>query len=240
MGTSRYNRQLILPGFGERAQQKLKASSVFVAGAGGLGAPVCYYLAAAGVGNLIVVDYDTVELSNLNRQILHGTSDIDAPKVQSAMEVLSDLNPDINIKVHQVKIDDETIKNLAKNADIIVDCLDNLKTRYVLNRFSIENNVPVMHAGIEAWSGQLTLMVPGKTPCFHCLFSGDEDRDEPKPVLGAVAGVIGTTQALEVLKYLIGGENNLTNKLLFFDALSMEWTKININKNPLCEACKHL
>lgn len=231
---TRYQRQLILPNFGDEAQKKLKNATVLIVGAGGLGGPVCYYLAAAGVGKLIIADRDVVDLSNLNRQILHDTNDIGVAKTESAFETLSKLNPEIEI--HNCSIDDSKIDEVAKGTDILVDCLDNIETRQVLNRYSIKKKVPIMHAGIDGWNGQLSLLAPPETPCVNCLFDGAKDTDELKPVLGAVAGVIGTMQALEVIKFLLG-KSSLKNTLLYFDALSMEWTKIPIQRNAACEIC---
>ncbi|WP_075589933.1 HesA/MoeB/ThiF family protein [Labilibacter marinus] len=236
---SRYQRQLILPDFGESAQLKLKNSTVFVAGAGGLGGPVCFYLAAAGIGKLIICDRDTVDLSNLNRQILHGTAEIDVPKADSANKTLSNLNTEIVIETHNTSINDDNIEQLASMADIIVDCLDNIATRNVLNRFSIKNKIPVMHAGIDGWNAQLTLLNPPLTACMSCLFDEAIDTDEPKPVLGAVAGAVGTLQALETIKYLTA-KSSVENTLLFFDALGLEYHKLPIEKNENCSACSHL
>lgn len=236
----RYLRQLILPDFGDAAQQKLKNSTVFIAGAGGLGGPVALYLAAAGVGRLIIADRDAVELSNLNRQILHSTDDIDVAKSVSAKETLSKLNPEIKIITRQINIDDNSISKLAAGADIIVDCLDNIPTRYVLNRYAIAKGIPIMHAGIDCWTAQLSFIQPPDTACLHCLFESFVENGAPKPVLGAVAGVLGTMQALETLKYLAGMEMTLKNKLLFFDAQEMEWTKLDLYKSEHCPVCSKL
>jgi len=235
----RYQRQLLLPDFGEEAQAKLKKSKVFVAGAGGLGGPVCFYLAAAGVGHLVICDRDKVELSNLNRQILHGTHKIGVPKADSAYEVLSNLNTDIVVETHVASIDETTIDKLAKGADIIVDCLDNILTRRVLNRYSLNRSIPIMHAGIDGWNAQMSLLYPPKTPCMNCLFDEALDTTEPKPVLGSVAGAVGTMQALETIKFLIG-KPDLSNTLVFFDALTLEVTKLNIHKNKNCPECGNL
>lgn len=233
----RYQRQLILPNFGEDAQEKLKGAKVLVVGAGGLGGPVCYYLAAAGIGNLIIVDKDVVDLSNLNRQILHSTTEIGTTKTDSAFKTLSNLNPEINIRTHNISVDDSNIEHLVDSAHIIVDCLDNIKTRHVLNRFSIKKKVPIVHAGIDGWSGQITLISPPETACINCLFETSVDNDEPKPVLGALAGVIGTMQALETIRFLIG-KSSLKNMLLYFDGVNMEWTKLPIQKNATCKVCR--
>lgn len=232
----RYQRQLLLPDFGASSQLLLKQSKVLVVGAGGLGGPVAYYLAAAGVGHLVICDNDVVEESNLNRQILHSTSRIGLAKSDSADASLKDLNPEIVIESHNVFVDEKNIAVLAKGADIIVDCLDNITTRMHINAFAVKTGTPIMHGGIEEWTGQITLVQPGQTLCLNCLFEGAEDTSTPKPVLGAVAGVIGTTQALETLKFLMN-KSNLAGNLLYFDGMNLEWTKIPVQRNNDCPVC---
>ncbi len=179
---SRYFRQLILPEFGEKGQAKLKKSSVLIAGAGGLGSPAALYLAAAGVGRLIICDHDHVELSNLNRQILHGTSDIGNDKSESAKQSLSELNSEILVESHSLTLDQKSIRELATGVDLILDCLDNIKTRMVLNSFSIQQNIPIIHAGVDGWTGQITFLHPPETPCMACLFEdSSEDTRIPYP-----------------------------------------------------------
>ncbi len=236
----RYLRQILLPEFGVALQEKLKASKVFIVGAGGLGSPVSYYLAAAGVGRIELCDKDVVELSNLNRQTLHTTSDIQVPKSESASQKLRALNPEILIETHQVEINRQVLHQMAGDSDIVVDCLDNVKTRLEINQFCLETRIPVLHAGIDGWNAQLTLIHPPTTACMQCLFEHYKESDKPKPVLGAVAGIVGTTQALEVIKYLTGMETGLLNQLLLFDGLHMEWHKLPIAKNEACPACGSL
>lgn len=235
----RYQRQLILSRFGEEGQEKLKQAKVLVVGAGGLGGPVSYYLAAAGVGHLVVCDSDVVDLSNLNRQILHTSSDIGKPKSDSAWRSLSALNPEINIECHPIRVDASNVEELAQGVSIIVDCLDNIHSRFVLNEFSVRTGTPIMHAGIDAWSAQLTLIAPPETPCIRCLFGAARDTDEPKPVLGAMAGVVGAIQALETLKFLVGAPS-LKNQLLHINGFETEFLKFDIQKNDQCEVCGHL
>lgn len=236
----RYKRQLLLPDFGEKAQEKLKKSSVFIAGAGGLGGPVALYMAAAGVGCITMADSDIVELSNLNRQVLHNTPRIGSSKAQSAESTLKDLNPDISIEVYDTYIDDNSIDKIAKGSNIIIDCLDNIPTRQVLNRYSIMKNIPIMHAGIDGWNAQITFIHAPETPCINCLFENFEEDNSPKPVLGALAGITACTQALEAIKYLAGKTPSLKNKLMFFDGLSMEWTTLDMQKNTHCSICSTL
>jgi adenylyltransferase/sulfurtransferase len=237
---TRYFRQLLLPEFGEKAQEILGRSSVLIAGAGGLGSPAALYLAAAGVGRLVICDHDLVELSNLNRQILHGTTDLGNPKTESASRVLSNLNNEIHIEVHPVRLDPESVEKVAKGVDVVVDCLDNVATRQVLNHYSIQHRIPLVHGGIEGWSGQVTLLHPPETACMNCLFTRMEERSGPAPVLGAVAGLIGTIQALEVIKYLTGMPGTLKNQMLHFDGFHMEWTKVEIGRREDCEKCMHV
>lgn len=233
---TRYQRQLLLPGFEEADQEKLKNSKVLILGAGGLGGPVSYYFAAAGVGQLIICDSDVVELSNLNRQILHSTKDIDKSKAESAYQTLNGLNPEIELEMHHCFVDAGNIEEIARGADLLVDCLDNIKTRHVLNEYAFQANIPLLHAGIDSWNGQITLIQPSQTACINCLFGDAEDSSEPKPVLGAVAGVVGTMQALEGIKVLLG-KSSLVNQLLYFDALSLEWSKFAIQKDANCSVC---
>lgn len=233
----RYLRQLILEDFGIEAQEKLKNSTVVIIGLGGLGSPVALYLAAAGVGKIIVCDNDTVELSNLNRQILHCMDDIDVAKSDSCFDKLSNLNPTLSIEAHQIKIDELTINRFAKNANLIIDCLDNIKTRLDINRYSVKNHVPIVHAGISGWNGQLTFLNPPETPCLNCLFQNYIEPEGPKPVIGAVAGILGSSQALCAINYLAGKNTSLKNQLLFFDGRNMEFTKVEIEKDPECKVC---
>lgn len=234
---TRYFRQLILPGFGEAEQEKLKGSAVLVVGAGGLGSPASLYLAAAGIGRLVICDHDRVELSNLNRQVLHGTGDLGVLKTDSAGRVLSGLNPEIIVETHAVTLDPTSIHEIGKGIDVIVDCLDNIPTRLVLNDFSIDLGIPLVHGGIEGWSGQVTLLHPPETPCLACLFEKPGPADGPAPVLGAVPGIIGATQALEVIKYITGLPGILKNRMLYFDGLGMEWSSFEIRKRTDCGKC---
>lgn len=234
---SRYFRQEILPGFGVEAQAKLKASKVFIVGAGGLGSPAALYLAAAGVGHLIICDFDRVELSNLNRQILHAGSDLGKLKAESALQSLTDLNDEIKIECHSENLNEQNISRLAAGADIMLDCLDNISTRLLLNTWSIKKNIPIVHGGVEGWTGQISFLHPPLTPCMSCLFEDVEDRQDPAPVLGAVAGIVGAAQALEAIKYLTGTADVQKNTLLFFDGFLMEWTRVEARKKPECKAC---
>jgi len=235
----RYHRQILFPGWGEAGQEKLKASSVFIAGAGGLGSPVAYYLAAAGVGEIHICDSDAVELSNLNRQILHFEDRLGKPKATSASITLKALNPSIKVVPIHALIEDSTIEKIAGHPDILVDCLDNYDTRYLLNRYGIQNDIPLVHGALWGMTGQVSFFQPPETPCLRCLVS-EAPVKETFPVIGATAGITGCIQALEVLKYLTGVGKNLKGKLLFFEGDDMTFTTFTLHRSPTCPDCGHL
>ena len=180
----RYHRQLMIPNWGEKAQLRIKKCSVFVAGAGGLGSPVSLYLAVAGVGKLIICDYGQVKLSNLNRQILHTTSRIGENKAISAHTTLTRLNPDITVLAVADEITESTIDDLVGQVDLIVDCLDNFKARHLLNRYAVQNHIPLIYCGIHGMQAQLTFINPPDTPCLWCIFPGEPPQEQSLPALG--------------------------------------------------------
>ncbi|MEN6610624.1 MAG: HesA/MoeB/ThiF family protein [Methanoregulaceae archaeon] len=230
----RYARQLLL--FGEEGQEKLKGAEVFIAGAGGLGSPVSIYLAVAGVGTITIVDNDVVELTNLNRQILHRDRDMGRKKVASAEEKLREINPDIAVNAIDATIGEENVENLVGNADVIVDAMDNYPTRFLLNRTAIRKNIPLVHAAIRGLHGQATTVIPGKTPCISCLFPHAPPK-EVFPVLGATPGVLASIQATEVVKYLTGTGELLAGRLLLWDGLTSRAEEIAVQRNPKCQVC---
>jgi len=230
----RYRRQMML--FGEDGQERLKKAHIFIAGAGGLGSPVSIYLAVAGIGMITIIDMDVVEETNLNRQILHYDRDIGRKKTASAEEKLRELNPDIIINTIDVKIDASNAKKLVGNADGIVDAMDNYPTRYHLNEVAIVKKIPFFHGGIRGFYGQATTIIPGTTPCLKCIFPKPPPREE-FPVIGATAGIIGTIQSNEVIKYLTGTGDLLTNRLFIWDGMQSHAEEIRIERNPSCEAC---
>jgi adenylyltransferase/sulfurtransferase len=230
----RYRRQMML--FGEDGQERLKKANIFIAGAGGLGSPVSIYLAVAGVGMITIIDMDVVDETNLNRQILHYDRDIGRKKTASAEEKLQQLNPDIIINTIDVKIDASNAKKLVGNADGIVDAMDNYPTRYHLNEVAIVKKIPFFHGGIRGFYGQATTIIPGTTPCLKCIFPKAPPREE-FPVIGATAGIIGTIQSNEVIKYLTGTGDLLTNRLFIWDGMQSHAEEIRIERNPSCEAC---
>ncbi|MBQ3684758.1 MAG: HesA/MoeB/ThiF family protein [Methanomicrobium sp.] len=231
---TRYKRQIMI--FGELGQVKLKEAKIFVAGAGGLGSPVLYYLAAAGVGTIVIADRDTIELSNLNRQILHRTSNIGCDKVLSAKEKLKALNPEVEVLTFKGTIDSSSADKIVGDADGIVDALDNFATRYVLNETALDKNIPLFHGAVRGLHGQATTIIPGKTGCLRCLFPNAAPA-EVSPVLGATAAIIGSIQANEVIKYITGRGKLLTNRLFIWDGLDAESTIMPFEKNPRCSLC---
>ena len=236
---TRYDRQIMLKGLGEEGQEKLKKARVFVAGAGGLGSPISIYLAVAGVGNIRIVDHDTVELSNLNRQIMHGDGDIGKRKTDSAMQKLKGLNKDINVEAISETITEDNVAELAGDCDLIVDAMDNLPTRYVLNRAAITKNIPFFHGAVYGFEGRAMTVIPGKTACLWCIYQGRVTQGK-FPVIGVAPAVIGCLQATEVIKYLTGLGELLTGKLLMYDGLNLEFTRLDVKRDPKCKHCGHL
>jgi molybdopterin/thiamine biosynthesis adenylyltransferase len=232
----RYDRQILMEGFGEKGQEKLKQAKVFIAGSGGLGSPVSIYLAAAGLGTIRIVDRDNVELSNLNRQVLHWSSDIGREKVNSAADKLGDLNPHVKIEAIKETINEGNISQLIGDADVIIDAMDNLETRHLLNRISLKKNIPFFHGAVRGLEGRASTFIPGKTACFACMY-GITMPEQKFPILGTTAAVIGSIQATEVIKYITGLGKLLLNRLLVFNGLTMEFTEFKISRNPECKQC---
>jgi molybdopterin/thiamine biosynthesis adenylyltransferase len=232
----RYERQMMMPGWGEEGQLRLKRASVFVAGAGGLGSPVAIYLAVAGVGEIRICDADRIELSNLNRQILHTEERIGELKAASAGESLRALNPTINIIACSDYVDLSNVEEIVGRPDIVVDCLDNYETRYLLNDYCLAKGIPFVHGAIEGLMGQVTFLSPPETPCLRCIFP----EAPPKrvfPVVGATPGVIGTIQAMETLKHLTGIGTTLKHRLLIVEGEEMAFTSLRVERAPSCPAC---
>ena len=238
----RYSRHLLIPEVGESGQLRLLASKVLLVGAGGLGSPAALYLAAAGVGTLGIVDSDVVDPTNLQRQILHSTERIGRPKVESARQTLSALNPDVRIVGYQERLTAENIDRIIAGYDVIVDGSDNFPTRYLVNDASVKHGIPVVHGSIYRFEGQITVFKPGAGPCYRCLF-----HQPPPPelapscaeagVLGVLPGVIGTLQATEAIKLLLGIGEPLIGRYLLFDALDATFREIKLRRDPECPAC---
>jgi sulfur-carrier protein adenylyltransferase/sulfurtransferase len=242
----RYARHIILPGIGGDGQQKLMDARVLVIGAGGLGSPASMYLAAAGVGTIGLVDFDEVEMSNLQRQLLHDTSDVGRPKVDSGKERLGELNPNVEVITHKTLLTSDNAFDVLENYDVIVDGTDNFPVRYLVNDATQMLGKPLVYGSIYQWEGQASVFLPGKdAPCYRCLFP------EPPPpgtvpscaeggVFGVLPGIIGSVQAAEAIKLVLGVGEPLAGRLLIYDALSNEFTTVNLRWDPDCPVCgKH-
>jgi len=236
----RYKRQISLEGFGERAQLKLKRSTVGIVGLGGLGSPAAMYLAAAGVGTLILADDQAAELSNLNRQLLHWERDVSVNKLkaESAAEKLMQLNSDLRVRIRTERMDESNIPLLLDEADVILDCTDNFEVRFALNAFCVSASKPFVHAAVEGMHGQLTTIIPGRTPCLRCLFASVPMRKEVS-VLGPVAGVLGCMQATEAIKLLTGKGETLASKLLVVDMECNSFEVVEIERDQRCPVCSN-
>ncbi|PRX32493.1 molybdopterin/thiamine biosynthesis adenylyltransferase [Orenia metallireducens] len=239
----RYSRHIILQDVGVEGQEKLLTSSVLIIGTGGLGTPAAQFLAAAGIGKIGLVDADKVELSNLQRQVLHHTPDVGKLKVQSAKEKINAMNPDVEVKTYDYYLTSQNIKEVIREYDFVIDGTDNFPAKFLINDACVMEGKPFSHAGIIRFGGQTTTVVPGEdTPCYRCMFP-----QPPKPgsvpsckeagVIGVMGGVIGTIQATEAIKYILGKGELLTGKLLTYDALKMDFRKINLNKRENCGIC---
>ena len=223
----RYDRQMLIRQVGRAGQQRLKQANVLIAGCGGLGSPIAMYLAAAGVGKLTLIDCDTVETSNLNRQLLHWHSDIGSAKGESAREKLINLNPDIDVAVSCVKLDAGNAPALVSEFDAVVDAMDNLATRYILNQAAVASGTPFFHGAVNGFEGQAMSILPGKSACLRCLYKGPLPESKI-PVIGVTPGIIGTIQATEVIKFLIGKGDLLTDRMLHYDGLAMVFREFQI------------
>lgn len=238
----RYSRHIILPEVGGKGQKKILNAKVFVVGAGGLGCPVGYYLAAAGVGTIGMIDNDTVELSNLQRQIAHNTKRLGVHKVDSAKETFESLNPDVKVVGIKDRISKDNILDLIKDYDIVVDGSDNFPTRYLVNDACVMLKKPLVSGAILRFEGQVTTVLPGEGHCYRCLFeemppAGLVPSCQEAGVLGAITGVIGALQATEVLKVILGKGDVLKNTLLIYDALKVNFRRVKVPKNNDCAVC---
>ncbi|MEW6375472.1 MAG: HesA/MoeB/ThiF family protein [Thermodesulfobacteriota bacterium] len=232
----RYDRQIMIGEIGQEGQGKLKRSRVAIAGAGGLGSPIAIYLTAAGIGRIRVIDHDEVTLSNLNRQILHWEEDIGRKKVDSARTKLRNLNRAVEIEAIAETITECNVSQFVDGCDVIVDAMDNLPTRYILNRCAIRKNIPFFHGAVNGFEGRVMTILPGETACLKCMDRGPVPQ-EKFPVIGVTPAVIGSIQATEVIKYLVGIGKLLTNRLLIYDGLKVAFSEFKVNKNPNCDHC---
>src|SRR5438034_2340570 len=239
---ARYSRHLIMPEVGMEGQRKLKAASILLIGAGGLGSPLGLYLAAAGVGRIGIVDFDVVDFSNLQRQVIHGTKDVGRPKLQSAMDRMQDVNPHITIEPHEVMLSSANAMEIIKNYDIIIDGTDNFPTRYLVNDACVLLGKPNVYGSIFRFEGQASVFWAEKGPCYRCLYP------EPPPpglvpscaeggVLGILPGTVGCIQATEAVKLILGAPDILVNRLVLFDAWRRRFRELKLRKNPDCPVC---
>lgn len=237
----RYSRHILLKEVGGEGQKKLLGAKVLVVGAGGLGCPAAIYLAAAGVGTLGIIDFDNVDLSNLQRQILHGVRDIGRPKVDSASEAIADLNPDVRVVPHVEPLTGENVREIVGRYDVVVNGCDNFPTRYLLSDACVMLGKPLVDGSILRFEGQVTVFAPGQG-CYRCLYPsppppGTVPSCAAAGVIGALPGIIGSIQAMETIKLILGIGEPLSGRLLFFDALTMEFRKLKIRRDPGCAAC---
>jgi len=238
----RYSRHIILEQVGGAGQEKLLASKVLIIGAGGLGAPAGLYLAAAGVGTIGIVDGDNVDLSNLQRQIIHHTADVGVEKIRSAEAKMLAINPEVRVKTYKQWAKADNIREIVRDYDFVIDGTDNFAAKFLVNDACYFEKVPFSHAGILRFDGQLITVLPGETTCYRCIFDGPPPANavpscSQAGVLGVLAGVIGCLQATEAIKCLLGLGDLLTGTLLTYDALSMDIRKVNLNRNPACPLC---
>ncbi len=239
----RYERQLQIAEWDTESQDRLSKSRITVVGAGGLGSPVLYYLAAAGAGNLHLIDSDRVQISNLNRQILYTERDVGRMKAEAAAQRLSELNAEINITFSTEELDAANVSGLIPASDLLIDCLDNFKTRFILNKYAVTRGVPLIHAGVHGFSGQLTTIIPKTTPCLECLFSELKDPTDKSghklstPVVGAVVGVMGGLQAVEAIKVITGIGTPYTGRLAVYDGLQGSLSEMQVERNRHCCVC---
>ncbi|MYM80820.1 molybdopterin-synthase adenylyltransferase MoeB [Duganella sp. FT50W] len=239
----RYSRHILLDQIGIEGQQKLLAAHALVIGAGGLGSPAAMYLASAGVGHLTLVDDDTVDLTNLQRQIAHTTERVGQPKAASAAVTLRQINPDITITALQERVDDARLAQLVVAADVVLDCTDNFATRHAVNRACVTAGKPLVSGAVIRFDGQISVFDPrgGDQPCYACLFPQDQQFEDvacsTMGVFAPLVGVVGAMQAAEALKLLMGVGVSLAGRLLMLDGLHMEWTSIGVGRNAACPVC---
>ena len=239
----RYSRHILLPEIGIDGQQKLLASHALVVGAGGLGSPISLYLAASGVGRITLCDHDTVDLTNLQRQIVHNTDSIGQPKVASAREALARINPEVAVDVVQERVEGARLEALVSDADVVIDATDNFATRHAINRACVKFHKPLVSGAGVRFDGQVAVfdLRDAASPCYNCLFPEEGDLEEMRcAVMGVFAplvGIIGSVQAAEALKLLMGVGQPLAGRLLLLDALSMQWRPVKLSKDVACKVC---
>ena len=239
----RYSRHILLPDIEYQGQEKLLKSHILIVGAGGLGSPITIYCAAAGIGKITICDFDNVDLTNLQRQIIHDTQSVGLNKASSAKQFVDSLNPDVEVIAVTEKQTEKSMKEIAKNVDVIIDGSDNFATRYAINRIAVELKKPLVSGAAVGFEGQVSVfdMRHDTSPCYHCLFPDTGDRNETRcadnGVFSGTVGMIGTAQAAEVMKLILGIGQSLEGRLLLLDVKSMQWKNINLKKDLACPVC---
>ncbi|MGI6225068.1 MAG: HesA/MoeB/ThiF family protein [Peptococcales bacterium] len=239
MDKERYHRQLIIPEIGEKGQERLMNAKVLVVGVGGLGSPILFYLVAAGIGTIGLLDHDIIDLSNLQRQILHSTSRIGMSKVKSAQLLLQDLNPQVNLKTYEVLLEETNVEEIIQDYDVVVAAVDNIATRQLLNRACINKDIPLVEGGVFNWDGTVHTIIKGQGPCYNCLYPDVQNLSLVPGVIGPIVGIVGSWQAMEVIKILLGTGGLLTDRMLLIDGLSGTTTEIKVNMNDSCSICRN-
>ncbi|MCA9473709.1 MAG: molybdopterin-synthase adenylyltransferase MoeB [Nitrospirales bacterium] len=239
---NRYSRHILLPEVGGKGQKKLSKARVFVVGAGGLGSPVALYLAAAGVGTIGLIDSDVVDLSNLQRQVLHHTPDVNRPKVTSAKEKILALNPDVQVETYEDRLTSENALELIKQYDIVIDGVDNFPAKFLINDACYFAKKPLVHGGILRFDGRVFTIIPDESACYRCIFKappppGLVANCQEAGIIGVVAGIIGTIQATEAIKLILNIGNPLTNRILDFNAQTTRFREVRTKRNPNCQLC---
>lgn len=239
---TRYSRHILLPEVGGKGQKKLSQAKIFIVGAGGLGCPVAYYLAAAGIGTIGLIDSDVVDLSNLQRQVLHHTPDVGRSKVQSAKEKIHALNPDVTVETYESRFSSENARELIRKYDVVIDGVDNFPAKFLINDACVMEGKPFVHGGILKFEGRVFTIMPNESACYRCIF-----KNPPPPgvvptcqeagIIGVVAGIIGTIQATEAIKVILKIGRPLTDRILDFDARTTTFREIRVKRNPNCQLC---
>lgn len=234
----RYSRNILTPQIGEEGQRKLLSSKILVAGAGGLGSTVLANLSSLGIGLIGIVDNDILELSNLNRQYIHQYKNIGKPKVDSAQEWIQDYNPNTQIHTYQVELDENNFEKIIDDYDLIIDCFDSYKSKFLLNKIAVKTGKPLIHGGVTEFSGQVTTIIPSKTACLECILPDyDIDAYISKGVISPTVSTIASIQSLEAIKILLQIGETLENQFLTFDGLTMKFKKLKLSKNQNCKIC---
>ena len=234
----RYIRNIQIPQIGEEGQKKLLCAKVLIAGAGGLGSTVIALLASAGVGKLGIIDSDLIEITNLNRQFLHKTGDIGKEKSISAEKFVHELNPDIKVEAYQIRLNEQNYSEIIEKYEIIVDCFDNLESKFLLNKIALASKKPLIHGGVSEFGGQVTTVIPYETVCLSCLFGNIPETEKTKGVISPAVSTIASIQAMEVVKLITNTGCLLKNRILFYDGFGMTFKELNTAKNPHCPLCK--